>query len=44
VKSGTALGTRASFSDVGATVAEWLGLEAAAPGRSFARELVGAGA
>jgi phosphopentomutase len=38
------LGTRETFADVGATVIEWLGLEAEAdaPGRSFAAELRGA--
>lgn len=40
--AGVDLGTRASFADLGATVAEWLGLEAAdAPGASFARALEG---
>lgn len=40
VAAGVDLGTRASFADLGATVADWLGIDAAgAPGTSFAREL-----
>jgi len=40
--AGVDLGTRASFADLGATVAEWLGVEVAdAPGASFARALEG---
>lgn len=40
--AGVDLGTRASFADLGATVAEWLGVASAdAPGASFARQLEG---
>ncbi len=39
-RRGVALGTRASFADVGATVAELLGLESGGAGVSFAGELV----
>jgi phosphopentomutase len=35
------LGTRSTFSDLGATVAEWLGIAFRGRGRSFAAELVG---
>ena len=33
------LGTRASFADIGATVAEWFGVELDTKGKSFAREV-----
>jgi phosphopentomutase len=36
VRGGVALGTRASFADVGATVEEWLGLAPGGAGESFA--------
>jgi phosphopentomutase len=39
VKPNVALGTRASFADIGATVEEAFGLAAAGPGRSFLREM-----
>jgi phosphopentomutase len=38
-RRGVALGTRASFADIGATVEAALGLEPAGPGRSFLAEL-----
>lgn len=44
VTGGVDLGTRSTFADVGATVAQWLGLPASGPGTSFVRELAGAGA
>jgi len=34
------LGTRASFADIGATVAEWFGVKLDTKGESFAREVV----
>lgn len=37
------LGTRSTFGDVGATVAEWLGVEFFCCGTSFASELLGSG-
>jgi phosphopentomutase len=40
VRPGVDLGTRASFSDLGATVEEALGLPPRGPGKSFHRELV----
>jgi phosphopentomutase len=40
---GRSLGTRATFSDVGATVLEAFGLTSAGPGRSFLSELSSAG-
>lgn len=40
VRAGTSLGTRESFSDLGATVADLLGVASATPGRSFAPELL----
>lgn len=39
VKAGARLGTRASFADLGATVAEALGAKGPANGRSFLREI-----
>ncbi len=41
VKPGTALGTRSTFGDIGATVAEWLGIAAELEGASFLAELGG---
>jgi phosphopentomutase len=41
VKPGTALGTRSTFGDIGATVAEWLGIAADLEGASFLAELGG---
>jgi len=41
VARGADLGERASFTDLGATVAELLGVDTATPGRSFARLLTG---
>lgn len=40
VRAGAALGTRQSFSDLGATVAELLGVTTATHGRSFADDLL----
>jgi phosphopentomutase len=42
VRPGADVGERASFSDLGATVAELLGVETSTSGRSFASDLVGA--
>ena len=39
VRAGTALGTRASFADIGACVEEAFGLVPAPPGRSFLQEI-----
>jgi len=39
VKGGIDLGTRASFADIGATIAENFGVEWSGPGESFLREL-----
>ncbi|MEZ5980143.1 MAG: phosphopentomutase [Planctomycetota bacterium] len=39
VRAGVDLGTRSTFADVGATVAEWLGIEPGEHGTSFAAEL-----
>jgi phosphopentomutase len=41
VKSGVDLGTRDTFADLGATVAELLGIEPLPFGTSFAREILG---
>ncbi len=41
VTPGTDLGERASFTDLGSTAAELLGVDTATPGRSFARLLTG---
>jgi phosphopentomutase len=41
VKPGVDLGTRASFADVSATIADLLDLHWAGPGESFAKEIVG---
>ena len=40
VRASAALGTRASFADVGASVEEALGLSPAGPGRSFLQEIL----
>jgi phosphopentomutase len=39
-----ALGTRPTFADAGATVAEWLGVTFRGRGRSFVGELLGGAA
>ena len=39
MRAGVDLGTRESFADIGATVAEAFGLEAAGAGRSFLGEI-----
>lgn len=41
VKAGAPLGTRDTFSDLGATVAEWLGLGYRGAGQSFLAQIVG---
>lgn len=43
VRPGTNLGTRASFADVAATIAAWLGVAWSGPGESFAAALLGQG-
>jgi phosphopentomutase len=39
VQGGVNLGTRATFADLGATIAEWLGVPPLGAGRSFADEV-----
>jgi len=39
IRAGVDLGTRATFADLGATIAEWLGTQRLQPGRSFADEV-----
>jgi phosphopentomutase len=41
VRPGIDLGTRATYADISATIAEALGLAWTGPGRSFAREMMG---
>jgi phosphopentomutase len=40
VKAGVNLGTRASLSDIGATVLDYLGIENGAVGKSFLEEII----
>jgi phosphopentomutase len=40
VKAGVNLGTRSSFADLGATIAELFGIDPLSPGASFAREIM----
>jgi len=40
IQSGVNLGTRVTFADVGATIAEWLGIQPLQAGHSFANEVL----